>query len=96
MNNQVVNGWQCPICKTVYSPMVTNCSCSINKQEDVKEKNTAQWKTWGGWSGNHDQRIEQSECTNCGYKHPTVYRSLDNLSKHCSHCGYEMIGVIEF
>lgn len=35
----------------------------------------AEWKTWGGWAGNHDKRIEEATCTKCGYEHLTVYSS---------------------
>lgn len=60
------------------------------------EEDTAEWKTWGGWCGNHDQRIEGTTCTKCGYEHPTVYGSLKRLSPYCPRCGRKMIGVIEY
>lgn len=50
----------------------------------------AYWKVWGGWSGNHDQRIEDATCSKCGYKHPTVHRSLKNLSPTCMNCKSSM------
>jgi len=48
------------------------------------------WKVWGGWKGNHDQRIEDAECSNCGFIHHTVYRSLEKLSKSCPRCKSDM------
>lgn len=56
----------------------------------------AKWKTWGGWAGNHDQRIEGATCTKCGYEHPTVYGSLKRLGTHCPGCGRKMTGVVEY
>lgn len=50
----------------------------------------AHWKVWGGWAGNHDQRIEDAECSCCGYEHPTVYGSLDKLAGYCPKCGSKM------
>lgn len=31
------------------------------------------WIYWDGWIGNSCQRIDDAVCSNCGYKHPTVY-----------------------
>lgn len=52
----------------------------------VANEEQACWKLWGGWSGNHDQRIEGAECSNCGYVHPTVYGSLKKLAPNCPGC----------
>lgn len=58
------------------------------QQEDstTNEQKQAYWLIWAGWTGNHDQRIEDATCTNCGYKHPTVHRSTSNLGKFCGSC----------
>lgn len=48
------------------------------------------WKVWAGWKGNHDQRIEDATCSNCGYVHPTVYRNLNELSSRCPKCKSKM------
>lgn len=61
----------------------------------AKKCGFAKWRVWGGWSGNHDQRIEDATCTICGYRHPTVYGSLAKLGKYCPHCGNKMMGVEE-
>lgn len=78
----------------------TNILCSEGSQKHNQAptltEEVAKWKTWGGWAGNHDQRIEGATCTQCGYKHPTVYGSLKHLSSHCPHCERKIVGVIEF
>ena len=33
----------------------------------------ARWIYWEGWVGNSAQRIDDATCSECGYKHPTVY-----------------------
>ena len=78
--------------------------------EDAKQKaieawnrrdspaNRGQWKYWDGWVGNHDQRIDDATCSECGYKHPTVRwrkgdkpnSTPDKLSNYCPNCGLEM------
>lgn len=55
-----------------------------------KEHIDAFWEVWGGWSGNHDRRIENAKCSSCGYTHHTVYGSLSNLAVHCPYCGARM------
>lgn len=55
----------------------------------------AKWRVWGGWSGNHYQRIEGAVCTICGHEHPTVYGSLSKLSKYCPNCGSKIMEVEE-
>lgn len=67
---------------------------------DVKErvdalpsnKPQAYWKYWGGWGGNHDKRIDDATCSNCGFKHPTVrgYDAPNQLHKICPGCGLRM------
>jgi len=54
-------------------------------------KKKAVWLFWEGWVGNHDKRIDDAECSNCSFKHPTVYKSLNNLSKVCPSCGSKML-----
>lgn len=58
----------------------------------AEAKAEAYWKVWGGWRGNHDQRIEGSLCSNCGCEHPTVKGSLDLLLPQCPKCG-SIMGV---
>lgn len=66
-------------------------------EESVKR---GRWVYWGGWCGNHDMRIEDAVCSECGYKHPTVrfeqgdprgaeaYEAvLNKLSDECPKCG---------
>ena len=50
----------------------------------------ADWKIWAGWSGNHDQRIEEPSCSNCGFVTDTVYGDTDLLPKECPNCGCHM------
>lgn len=61
-------------------------------EEKIEEKPQAYWEYWGGWAGNHDKRIEDAECSNCGFKHPTVrgYGAPDQLYKICPNCGRRM------
>lgn len=55
----------------------------------------AHWEVWNGWMSNHDQRIE-AKCTRCGYKHPTIYHNVNNLSPVCPGCHSIMRGVRYF
>lgn len=50
----------------------------------------AVWIYWDGWKSNHDRRIEDAVCSQCGYKHPTVYGSLDKLAQICPWCKSQM------
>ena len=50
----------------------------------------AQWIVWKGWIGNHDRRIDDAKCSNCGFAHPTVFLTLDKLGKYCPSCGRKM------
>jgi len=61
----------------------------------AKEQDEAYWTVWCGWKGNHDQRIEDATCSNCGYEHYTVYKSLSELSMFCPKCGKKMSIVEE-
>ncbi len=99
---KLIQGWQCPLCKTVYSPLVSSCTCSKNNQNSNNtgqvnniKCNKANWIIWGGWKGNHDRRIDDAKCSNCGFIHPTVYNSIDNLNRYCPLCNSEMTAVEE-
>ena len=56
---------------------------------EVLEKK-AVWIYWEGWKSNHDRRIDDAVCSQCGYKHPTVYGSLDKLAQICPWCKSQM------
>lgn len=73
--------------------------CSCGEKRDGNKH--AHWEYWSGWAGNHDQRIEDATCSNCGYKHPTVRLDYvdgkfikgyvpDKLAKECPNCGAKM------
>lgn len=72
------------------------CDCMF-----IKQQLTAEWEVWPGWIGNHDMRIEDATCSNCGYEHPTVRRTygvketpqevLNKLSDTCPKCGAAMV-----
>ena len=57
----------------------------------------AKWQFWEGWMSNHDKRIDDATCSNCGYRHPKVCRTygsneteqdvLNKLFKFCPSCG---------
>lgn len=52
----------------------------------------AYWEFWPGWVGNHDKRIDDAKCSNCGFRHPTV-RGVDapkQLYKVCPNCCKKM------
>lgn len=65
--------------------------------DNGKSKRHGRWIYWDGWCGNHDMRIEDAVCSECGYKHPTVRweqgdpRSdefvLNKLKDECPKCG---------
>lgn len=61
-------------------------------EKKIEEKPQAYWEYWGGWAGNHDKRIDDAKCSNCGFKHPTVRggNASDQLYKLCPHCGRHM------
>lgn len=61
-------------------------------EKKIEEKPQAYWEYWGGWAGNHDKRIDDAKCSNCGFKHPTVRggNAPDQLYKLCPHCGRHM------
>jgi len=64
----------------IKSPNDIRADCGVPPIEE------AYWTVWGGWSGNHDRRIEDATCSNCGYIHPKVYGSLDKLATECPSC----------
>ena len=43
-----------------------------NKINQVNNIKYGRWIYWDGWKGNHDQRIDDATCSECGYEHPTV------------------------
>ena len=67
---------------------------------DVAPVIHAKWQFWEGWMSNHDMRIDDATCSNCGYKHPIVRRIygiketeqevLNKLSNYCAACGAKM------
>jgi len=48
------------------------------------------WEYWGGWSGNHDRRIDDAKCNKCGYVTATVKGTPSNLPDYCPSCGLKM------
>lgn len=77
-------GWHradvCPECQKKFELFVTACR---------EPEETAHWDFWAGWRSNHDHRIEDATCSNCGYKHHTVH-SLMELMPSCPQCGRKM------
>jgi ribosomal protein S27AE len=81
-----------------------NCGAAMELASN-NDRKTAKWEFWEGWVGNHDMRIEDATCSNCGYVHPTVRRELignkfksgetpqdilNKLSDTCLRCGARM------
>ena len=77
--------------------------CNCGAKMDCEEMTTqGHWIYWPGWSGNHDQRIDDAVCSVCGYQHETVRLDLSNgetsssvhvpdkLSKQCPKCKSKM------
>ena len=75
-----------------------NCASVSNKEEEPVRR--GRWVYWSGWRGNHDMRIEDAVCSECGYEHPAVrweqsdprgkgaYESvLNKLKYECPKCG---------
>lgn len=62
------------------------------KEEKIEETASTYWEYWGGLAGNHDKRIDDAKCSNCGFKHPTVRggNAPDQLYKFCPRCGRRM------
>ena len=66
-------------------------------QEQPKVQH-GKWIYWDGWLGNHDQRIDDAKCSECGYRHPTVRRekgehygsTINKLARQCPCCKAEM------
>lgn len=75
---------------------VTETPFTIDVKETVEalpiDMPQAYWEYWGGWAGNHDKRIEDAKCSNCGFQHPTVRggNAPDQLYKICPICGLRM------
>ena len=67
----------------------------IPEVEVIEEKKHGRWIYWDGWCGNHDRRIDDAVCSECGYQHRTVrYENGDwhnfvpvKLSDECPNCG---------
>lgn len=76
-----------------YEDGLKQSSIEVDKLKESSLEKKANWKMWGGWKGNHDQRIENATCSNCGYKHPTVKVSLSLLNKYCPNCQCTMVNV---
>ena len=90
--------YTCSVCgiEGTCTPFCPNCGARMCK--DSSSKKTGKWQFWSGWVGNHDQRIEDAVCSECGYKHATVRRSagdtaqdvLNKLSATCPRCHASM------
>lgn len=70
-------------------------------QTKLVNQKQARWQFWEGWMSNHDMRIDNAICSNCGYIHFTVRRTpgsketeqdvLNKLSNFCPNCGKRML-----
>lgn len=64
------------------------------KPDPYNDTKHGQWIYWDGWKGNSGQRIDDATCSECGYKHPTVWRNQgeeynstpDKLADVCPSC----------
>lgn len=65
-----------------------------NKINQISNVKYGRWIYWDGWKGNSGQRIDDATCSECGYKHPTVWRNQgeeynstpDKLADICPSC----------
>lgn len=95
----------CKFCGASTRFYTSKISLEDAKQQAIKAwnrrdspANRGQWVYWEGWIGNHDQRIDDATCKDCGYKHPTVRwrkgdernSTPDKLANYCPNCGLEM------
>lgn len=67
MNAQ--QGWQCPLCKTVYAPHIQKCDCT--KQEDILKKEynnqiTLENTCEHNWDCSSSSGGNIYKCTKCG------------------------------
>lgn len=91
---------ECSVCKKhVPKHRYNFCpECGTKMQDRIGK--TGKWLFWEGWIGNHDKRIEDATCSECGYQHPTVRRAwqsnetaedvLNKLATTCPSCGAKM------
>ncbi len=71
----------------------------VENSDEARHEKIGYWEFWEGWIGNHDQRIEDATCSECGYMHSTVRRNkgetankvLKKLATICPGCGAKMI-----
>lgn len=82
---------------------IQSCSQDTDDCEEEAVKR-GRWIYWNGWCSNHDMRIEDAVCSECGYKHPTVRWErgdaiekrdayevvLNKLANECPVCGAVM------
>lgn len=80
-----------------YALLSWNDANKKSSSNDYFLEKTGKWIYWDGWCGNHDKRIEDATCSECGYKHPTVRGQGANkkLAKECPRCGTKMSIVDE-
>lgn len=77
----------------------------LDDDEGERLPRLGRWVFWDGWVSNHDLRIDDAFCSECGYQHPTVrleegYPTVEEarasvrgkLAKECPQCGARMIG----
>lgn len=83
-----------------YNEIYSKDPLSVKATKQASTTSKAKWQFWEGWIGNHDMRIEDATCSNCGYEHHTVRRTaysvetpqdvLDKLGNFCPNCGKPM------
>ncbi len=76
----------------IYYSNPNSVNAQIREKTELNEfqqKEDAKWRVWAGWRGNHDKRIEDAICSNCGYTNPTVY-GIESLPKVCPFCKRKM------
>lgn len=70
----------------------------VQEQSPVSTTRRGKWIYWDGWLGNHDQRIDDAKCSECGYQHPVVRRemgehygsTINKLARECPCCKAQM------
>jgi len=66
----------------------------LNEKQNQKDLH-GHWVIWEGWRGNHDHRIDNAVCSDCGFVNHSIVYDPKDLFDFCPKCGIKMIGTNE-